>query len=117
MSALAKAELQRYEAALQRMYRDQSNAVSLRFERSLRTKGKDHSQIHIVPVQLGRLSDAVPIFMQSAAEYGLKVSEIGDSDGAVEDVVVSMEGGPYQEYFYVELPVGGADGIDHVRLV
>ena len=44
MSALAKAELQRYETALQSMYRV-SDAVSLRFERSLRTKGKDHSQV------------------------------------------------------------------------
>jgi len=53
--------------------------------------------------------------MQVARSYSLKFSEVGEGDGCIEDVVVNMEGGPYQEYFYVEIPTGGDSDLDNVR--
>ena len=98
MSSSAKTDLKRYENALQQMYSATSSA-SLRFERSLRTKGKDHMHVQIIPVHSSRLSETVKIFLQVSRSYDLKFSEIGESDGNIEDVVITMEGGPYQEYF------------------
>ena len=70
--------------------------------------------------------------MQTASEYNLKFSEIGATDGSVDEIVMNMEGtlftcaissyhqhhliinfisgGPYQEYFYIELPVSMNSG-------
>jgi Protein similar to CwfJ C-terminus 1 len=112
MSPAAKVDLQKYEFALQSMFQE-NDCVSLRFERSLRTKGKDHMQVQIIPVSVSRLSETIKIFMQTATFYKLKFSEIADSDGEVDEVVVNMEGGPFQEYFYIEIPIG--DSCDSVR--
>lgn len=90
--------------------------MSLRFERSLRTKGKDHVQVQVIPVNMSRLSETIKLFLQTSRHYKLKFSEVGEHDGSVDDVVVHMEGGPYQEYFYIELPVG-ADSSDNSSVV
>ena len=42
--------------------------------------------------------------MEKITQEKLKFNEITD-DLPIEEVVVTMEGGPYQEYFYIELPV------------
>ena len=38
-----------------------------------------------------------------------------DKASSVDEVVLNMEGGPYQEYFYVELPVGVVDSLAMYR--
>ena len=54
--------------------------------------GKDHMQIQVIPIAAERLSSSIQTFMQTASDYNLKFSEISDSDGSVDEVVMSMEG-------------------------
>jgi hypothetical protein len=79
--------------------------VSLRFERTIRTKGKDHMQEHLIPLPAHKAGNALSFFMESANNYQLHFHEMPEGI-PVEDVVTSMEGGPYQEYFAIEIPVG-----------
>lgn len=51
------------------------------------------------------MTQALPTFLQQAKEANLKFSEIQDVRD-VDEVVLTMEGGPYQEYFYIQIPVG-----------
>jgi hypothetical protein len=50
--------------------------VSLRFERTIRTKGKDHMQEHLVPIPAHKTGNALATFMQSASNYQLYFHEI-----------------------------------------
>ena len=43
--------------------------------------------------------------LQQANLHHLKFSEISDNRDA-DEVVLTMEGGPYQEYFYIQIPMG-----------
>lgn len=69
-------------------------------------------QVHVIPVPHSRLAVTLSIFLATANTYKLKFSEVGEQDGEVDDVVVHMQGGPYQEYFYIELPVGSSTHSD-----
>lgn len=78
LSAAAKAELVRFQDCVERMFQ-LSGAVSLRFERALRTKGsRDHMQVHMVPLSLSaaQLGKSFSIFLQKASHYQLKFHEI-----------------------------------------
>lgn len=93
--------------------------VCLKFERAMRTKGKDHMQYQILPIPSHFfLQDqhktnpnwTIDIFQQVIKKYSLEFIEMSttDEDNAhsVEDYVLTkIEGGPYQEYFYIEIPV------------
>ena len=110
MSIAAKEDLRKYQDGIQAMYQQKQNSVSLRFERSIRTKGKDHMQVQMVPVPSHRVSQSFPLFIETATKYDLKFKEISESDGAIDEVVLNMDGGPYQEYFFIELPVNAEGG-------
>lgn len=103
----------------------------------MRTKGRDHMQLQIIPVPLhlcssnnntsedhggdagatavvgavrnsGRFANnpALMAFLTTIKHYNLNFFEIHDPDVSVDDVVLTViEGGPYQEYFYVEIPL------------
>lgn len=92
----------------------------LRFERALRTRGnRDHMQVHILPLPLSpaQLSRCLGVFMEKISTEKLKFSELQD-ERPVDEVVVTMEGGPYQEYFYLELPTAlQGDVTKHRRFV
>ncbi len=90
--------------------------TALRFERALRTKGsRDHMQLHIIPLPARLGAKALGVFIQKASSLQLKFHEIADAAQSIDEVVVSMEGGPYQEYFYIEVPVSPADGASPAR--
>ena len=63
----------------------------------------------MVPIPWERVSQALPVFLQQAEAHDLRFHEITDGRDA-DEVVLSMEGGPYQEYFYICLPTGGGNG-------
>jgi hypothetical protein len=63
----------------------------------------------VVPIPWERVSQALPVFLQQAEAHDLRFHEITDGRDA-DEVVLSMEGGPYQEYFYICLPTGGGNG-------
>jgi len=101
--------MQQYEIAIEKLYR-KHNFASLVFERCIRTQGKDHMQTQLVPVPAERVAGALGVFLQVVGQHELKFREIEDDRG-VDEVVVSMEGGPYQEYFYCSVP----SSMDHSK--
>ncbi len=111
LSVEAKAELGRYQQAIDALHR-KAGYTAMRFERALRTRGsRDHMQVHVVPLAAHLVSGgkALSLFMQKASGGELKFHEIQDASKSIDEVVLSMEGGPFQEYFYIELPIGPND--------
>ena len=109
--------------------------VCLKFERAIRTKGKDHMQHQILPIpshffmenthntQISNSNSnstssstaywTCVIFNSCIQKYGLEFIEMTDVTCNVEDYILTkIDGGPYQEYFYIEIPVivGGVIG-------
>lgn len=77
---------------------------TLLFERALRTKNsRDHMQIHLVPIPLKKISTNIFVFNNLGTHHNIAFHEI-ENEKSVEEVVLTMEGGPYQEYFYIEIP-------------
>ena len=167
LSAPSKAELGRYEESLVAMFMQlrvpapagrkhagssnsvESNYLCVKFERAIRTKGKDHMQYQLIPLPAPYFSHgatvhttrelyrgaaaagstpklidtkAVSTFFQVISSYSLNFFELADTleaDGAaaaalnLDEVVINMEGGPYQEYFYVEIPCSYTVYRDH----
>jgi hypothetical protein len=112
----ARKEMLQFQERIEQMYK-KLGVASLRFERALRTKGsRDHMQASIIPLPGGSRSKSFAVFLQKASAYQLKFHEVQD-DQAIDEVVVSMEGGPYQEYFYIEIPTGDGDSAKHRRFV
>ena len=114
LSKGAKADFERYEDAIARLFA-KNDCAPLIFERAVRTRGKDHMQQHLVPIPYSKLNSALETFSKLALESKLKFSEIQDSS-PVDEVVLLMEGGPYQEYFYIQIPCSST-GIKHRRFV
>lgn len=104
LPAPALLEMRQYEEAVETMLAARGMGL-LRFERCIRTDGRDHMQQHLVPVPPEHVAGAVGVFLQLVAAAGLKFREMTDGR-SVDETVVSMEGGPYQEYFFASLPVG-----------
>jgi hypothetical protein len=78
LSAAAKAEIIRFQDSVEQMFR-KDGAVSLRFERALRTKGsRDHMQAHMIPLSLSaaQLGKSFSIFLQKASLHKLKFHEV-----------------------------------------
>ncbi len=103
LSTESRSEQDRFCHAVQAMFGIEKKALLL-FERALRTKNsRDHMQIHLVPLPFDVLCDIMQVFSDISSRYGVEFVEIHD-DRSVEDVVLTMDGGPYQEYFYLEIP-------------
>lgn len=78
LSTLAKIEMIKFQEAVESMFH-KIGAVSLRYERALRTKGsRDHMQMHMIPLGLDtiQLSKSFTVFLQKASQYKLKFHEI-----------------------------------------
>ena len=166
LSAPSKSELNQYEEALCTMFMNQrihslnkkqnnnptanqdSNYLCVKFERAIRTKGKDHMQYQLIPLpasffSLGSTvhttkelykstgvadgcppklidSKAISTFFQIISSYSLNFFELSSSLDTppnvfnLDEVIINMEGGPYQEYFYVEIPCSYAIYHEHV---
>ena len=108
LSTDAKNELLAYITSIQNLYEAHGYATLI-FERALRTKGKDHMQTHCIPIEANVLNNSMNVFLNCIKEYNLHFKEIqqgGEMEGMeVDDIVVNMEGGPYQEYFYIRIPI------------
>ena len=76
-----------------------------RIESHIPNIGKDHMQIQVIPIAAERLSSSIQTFMQTASDYNLKFSEINDSDGSVDEVVMSMEGKYIHIYIYIYIHI------------
>lgn len=104
LSQSTKEEMQKFHHGVESMF-EREQCSMLTFERAIRTKGsRDHMQIHAIPIPYKYVNNALQVFMQQSQQHQLKFHELLD-DQVVDEVVLNMEGGPYQEYFYVELPV------------
>jgi len=117
LSNVTKSEMLRFQQAIESLFHSQGYSC-LRFERALRTKGsRDHMQVHVIPIPATTaaaasiLSNSFRIFLQKASSHQLKFHEIQDEQ-SIDEVVVSMAGGPYQEYFYIEIPVSVSVSMD-----
>ena len=74
LGAAAKAEMVRFRDSVEKMFQ-KSGAVSLRFERALRTKGsRDHMQAHMVPLSLSaaQLGKSFGIFLE-CKKFGIMI--------------------------------------------
>ena len=75
LSTDAKAEIKRYEQALENFYAQQQ-CNTLRFERAIRTKGRDHMQEHLIPVPRNSSISSLTAFLQVATRLGIKFHEM-----------------------------------------
>ena len=71
----ARAEINRYCSALDAMYRS-FNCRLLCYERAIRTKGRDHMQLHCVPVPSELLSETFSRFSATVSAFRLKFNEV-----------------------------------------
>jgi hypothetical protein len=109
----AKSDLLKYEMALEDMFTELS-LTSLRYERCIHPKSgsRNHLQVHVIPFALSHLPSALPAFHSVANKYHLQFHPIPDSI-ELEDFLsppsdtkpYGITGGPYEEYFYIEIPV------------
>lgn len=107
LSSESKSEQQQFCDGVEKMF-NKENCGMMVFERALRTKGsRDHMQLHLVPVPFSLLDNIMAVFESNRENHGLSFHELSENE-SVESAVISMEGGPYQEFFYVELPVNKA---------
>lgn len=116
LSTSATSEFRRYEGSVAAMYRQEGMAL-LSFERAIRTRGKDHMQQHFVPVPKELVEGAEDAFYSVIKRHNEKHRERGGegeplqfvevAEGetrGVEELVLSLPGGPFQEYFTISLP-------------
>lgn len=105
LTAIAKDELIRYEKAINSMLRTR-RLYPVAFERAIRTKCKDHMQQHIVPISYEDVkAGSFQAFLKTISSYKLSFHEITCAEQDIDTVVLTMPGGPYQEFFYISIPV------------
>jgi len=114
LSAEAKADVLKYIRAVCALHSDSGFATFI-FERALRTKGRDHMQTHVIPVPLQNVAGAVGKFLAAVGKLKVPFHELPEAnDGAGDEdddeldkaLLTTLPGGPHQEYFYFQLPVG-----------
>lgn len=111
LSNSIKDEIKLYQEKLETFYNDKNknlktNYQCIVYERAIFNKIKrDHIQIHIVPINFNEIkSDPISLFHTLIRKYSLNFYQLKENE-ILDDVLVNMEGGPYQEYFYIEIPV------------
>ena len=75
LSAAAKDEIKKFERALEAFYA-QEHCNTLKFERAIRTKGRDHMQAQLVPIPRDGVANALSILLQVGCKFGLRFHEI-----------------------------------------
>lgn len=116
LSTAAIGEFKRYEECLDSLYRQDGMAL-MSFERAIRTRGKDHMQQHFVPVPAELVEGAEDAFHAVVKRHNdkhrerggegepLRFVEVSDEETrGVEELVLALPGGPFQEYFAISLP-------------
>ena len=120
-------EMHKYETAIEQLFRRQDMAM-LTYERAIRTRGRDHMQVHCIPVPIscvnhaevalattvqrlskGQQSRATTVAATVATNIdndNLILHELDEEEiRGVEAVISTMPGGPYTEYFHCSIPV------------
>jgi hypothetical protein len=105
LSKTCREELARFLHSLSEFFTKQLKMTFVLFERAIRTSnGRDHMQVQMIPFDLSQLSeDPVTIFQRKAEESRLSFQEL-EEGVELDDFLVSDESGPFQEYFYIEIP-------------
>jgi hypothetical protein len=107
----AKSDLLKYQMAIEDMFTELS-LTSIRYERCIHPKGsRNHMQVHVIPIALSHLPSALPSFHSVANKYHLQFHAIPEGV-ELEDFLTpptdtkpyGITGGPYEEYFYIEIP-------------
>ena len=134
LSTAATGEFKRYEGCLGSLYGQEGMAL-MSFERAIRTRGKDHMQQHFVPVPAALVEGAEEAFHAVIKGHNdrhrerggegepLLFVEVSDEETrGVEELVLALPGGPFQEYFAFSLPSlvsvedeKGNSGVDWVQ--
>ncbi|CAK9252595.1 unnamed protein product [Sphagnum jensenii] len=128
LSSEAKKEVNRYEAAVRSCYSSTAGGgqTGLLFERTLRTRGRDHVQVQLVPLppRPPAAEQYLEIFLRLAVRQGIPFTELEDeleeallgsaatplSDSSQAVVTALPAEGPAQEYFYIEVPASSGGG-------
>lgn len=71
----AKLELKAYESKIDALFLSNGFAA-LRFERCIRTKGRDHNHEHNVPIPDNDIECAITVFQNTARYYRLDFMEL-----------------------------------------
>ena len=90
-----------YQRSVEDMYSSKYGSAAVKFERSIRTKGRDHMQIQMAPVPFKLVSQAISVFQTIAKSYSLNFHEVDKDDiRHVDELVLTMKNGPYQVRAY-----------------
>lgn len=103
LSAEAKEELSRFENAF-RLFAESTGRDYLLFERTLRTRGRDHMQVQIVPLDETSVIKSLDAFLQLSSRHNVLFTEIPEEQD-LDKSLLSPDGNPYQEYFFIQVPV------------
>jgi len=120
------AEMLKFQIAVEQLYRRLDMAM-LTYERAVNTRGRNHMQVHCIPVPLNRVNyadAALSATVQKLASASTRAAGAGadaeatpatqdlimheldeEEAGGVEAVVANMQGGPYSQYFHCSVPV------------
>jgi hypothetical protein len=60
-------------------------------------------QVQCIAIPHDKVSSTLKTFQSKTESHGLVFHEVGAGIG-VEEMVLTMPGGPYQEYLYIEIP-------------
>lgn len=71
-----KREFLQYQNAIGRLYKEKHNKYCLLFERTLKTRGRDHMQTNIVPLTAPQTKLCLEAFIELAEKYGVRFTEV-----------------------------------------
>ena len=66
-------------------------------------------QVHLVPIDRNDVAGSQDTFLELCGKHNLSFRDVTESavEGqGVSEIILGLEGGPYQEYCYIELPTG-----------
>jgi hypothetical protein len=75
LHVVAKANMEQYVLSLEKFYATR-NLACIIYERAIRTKGRDHMQLHCVPIAYGLVQNAMKTFISTASSYNINFHEI-----------------------------------------
>jgi RNA recognition motif-containing protein len=109
MSSSCRQEFERFKTGVGQLF-EKNGFAMLSFERAVRSsKGRDHMQVHLVPIDRNDVAGSQDTFLELCGKHNLSFRDVTESavEGqGVSEIILGLEGGPYQEYCYIELPTG-----------
>lgn len=110
-------DLAAYQSAIEKMFH-RHRFGCLRFERALRTQGRrNHMQVHVVPLREDQVAAALGVFQSQCQQCQVHFHEVMDPQLSIEEFIANLSGGPYSEYFSIEIPYGELGKCQYKRYV